>query len=193
MKRAVILHGTDRAPKHNWFPWLKAQLEAKGYEVWVPALPNNHTPNRHVYNDFLFSHGWDFSSNLVIGHSSGAVSILNLLADERCPKISTAVLVSPWTDSKKANLQAADFSPELFKDLFPEAGFNLSLIKQKAQNFLIIHGDNDPYCPLEQAENLATQLGCDIIKVPNGLHLSQGAGFSELPQLTEALDEQGWL
>jgi hypothetical protein len=193
LKKAVILHGTDGAPDHNWFPWLKVQLEGKGYEVWAPELPNNHTPNRQVYNDFLLSSRWDFTDNLVIGHSSGAVSVLNLLEDERCPHISTAILVSPWTDSERANLGAAGFTIEIFKDLFPKGGFKLGLIKQKADNFLVIHGDNDPYCPLGQAETLARELDCDIIKVPNGLHLTQGAGFYELPWLTEAMKERGWL
>lgn len=93
-KRAVILHGTDASPDANWFPWLKEKLEAEGYEVWVPELPGNHTPNREVYNDFLFGSDWDLTDNIVVGHSSGAVSVLNLLMDERCPKVKLAVVVS---------------------------------------------------------------------------------------------------
>jgi predicted alpha/beta hydrolase family esterase len=189
LKKAVLLHGTDGAPGHNWFPWLKAELEKHGYEVWVPELPNNHTPNRHTYNDFLFNSNWDFSDNLVIGHSSGAVSVLNLLEDERCPIIKTGVLIGVW-----ARMEETDLDREQFKDLFPESGFKFDLIKQKTDNLLFLHGDDDPYCPLDQAKWLAEQTVSEIIVIPGGRHLSQGqGGFTELPQLTTALSERGWL
>ncbi len=186
MKRAVILHGTDGAPEHNWFPWMKKWLEGRGYEVWVPELPNNHTPNRKVYNDFLLKAGWDFSDNLVIGHSSGAVTVLNLLMDERCPHIKTGVMVGAW-----AHMEESDLDKDQFKDLFPPGGFDFDTIKSKADNLLFLHGDDDPFCPLAQAKWLAEQTSSEIIMVPEGHHL--GSKFTELPVLTKALEERRWL
>lgn len=193
MKRAVILHGTGGTPNSNWLSWLKTELEKRGYQVWVPALPGNETPNRNVYNDFLLSGDWDFSNNLVIGHSSGAVSVLNLLTDGRCPHIKTAVLVSAWADTQAANLNHDGLTQERFKNLIPEAGFDFKLINQKADNFLFLHGEDDPYCPLEQAQWLAKQTKGDIIVIPNGGHLNHTRGFTKLPQLMEALERKGWL
>jgi hypothetical protein len=68
-KKAVLLHGTDGTPDANWFPWLKAKLEAAGYEVWVPQLPDCHEPNRDTYGDFLFGNGYDFTDSLLIGQA----------------------------------------------------------------------------------------------------------------------------
>jgi hypothetical protein len=181
MKRAVILHGTDGKPQDNWFPWLKSQLEAKDFKVWVPNLPNNHTPNRHVYNDFLFSSSWDFKDNLVIGHSSGAVTILNLLADDRCPPVKAGVLVGAW-----AHMDGTDLDRDQFKDLFPADGFDFSEIKPKAGEFIFLHSDIDPYCPLDQAKWLAKQTDAEIIIIPGGQHLS--SGHKQLPELLEALE-----
>jgi len=189
VKRAVLLHGTDGSPDNNWFPWMKAGLEKKGYEVWIPSLPQNHTPNRKVYNDFLLNSGWDFTDNLIIGHSSGAVSILNMLADERCPRIKTGAMVGAWS-----HMEETDLDREQFKDLFPPGGFNFDVIKQKAEHLLFLHGSDDPLCPLEQAKWLAEKLNSEIIVVPGGSHFSEGyGGFFELPQLTEALEQRGWL
>lgn len=189
MKKAVLLHGTDGHPTHNWFPWLKTELEKSGYEVWVPELPNNHTPNRKAYNDFLFDNNWDFTDNLIVGHSSGAVSLLNLLEDERCPHIKAGVLVGAWS-----HMEETDLDRDQFKDLFPEEGFNFELIKQKANNLLFLHGDDDPFCPLDQAQWLAKQTASEIIVIPGGKHISKKqGGFTELPQLTDALVERGWL
>lgn len=193
MKKAVLLHGTGGSPESNWLPWLAHELEDRGYEVWVPRLPGNETPDRAAYNDFLLDNGWDFTDNLVVGHSSGAVSILNLLSDERCPKISTAVLVSGWMDTQKANLEHDGLTRERFKNLIPAGGFATDSIKEKSDRWLFLHGDDDPYCPLEQAEWLSKHTGGDLVVIPKGGHLNRTAGFSELPQLIAALEARGWL
>ena len=186
MKRAVILHGTNSSPDKNWFPWLKNFLEQRDYQVWIPNLPNNDTPNRQTYNDYLFSSGWDFTDNLVVGHSSGAVSVLNLISDDRCPKINTAVMVGVWTDNAGTHLD-----PDRFKNLFPGNGFDVNLLKSKTQNMLFVHGELDPICPIEQAKALARSTASDIIIVEGGNHL--GPDYPELPQLTDALQSHGWL
>jgi predicted alpha/beta hydrolase family esterase len=92
MKRAVILHGTDSNPQDIWFPWFKNQLEANGYTVFVPLLPDNHTPNRKKYEEFLKNSNWDFRDNILIGHSSGATTALNLLSADWLPKVKAVVL-----------------------------------------------------------------------------------------------------
>jgi predicted alpha/beta hydrolase family esterase len=185
MKRAVILHGTDGKPDSNWFPWLKEKLETEGYEVWVPELPENHTPNREVYNNFLFGQGWDFADNIVIGHSSGAVSVLNLFMDERCPKVQLGVMVGAWAGG------VPNGYPEDTKDfdnLFPPEGFNFELIKNKAEKLAFLHGDNDPYCPLEQAQYLAEKLDASLTVIPNGGHL--GRQYTELPELWGVIEKE---
>lgn len=183
MKRAVILHGTDGGPEMNWFPWLKAKLEAEGYEVWVPLLPENHTPDREVYGDFLFGQGWDFADNLIIGHSSGAVAVLNLLMDKRLPHVRLAVMVGAWKDGIPHGYP--DDCTQ-FARLFPPEGFDFAAIKSKADKIAFLHGSDDPYCPLEQAKYLAEQLGAPITVVPNGGHL--GLKYPELPEIWKIIE-----
>jgi predicted alpha/beta hydrolase family esterase len=198
MKRAVILHGTDGSPDSNWFPWLKQTLEAHGYKVWVPELPHNHTPNRQVYNDFLFGSDWDFTDNVIIGHSSGAVEVMNLLMDERCPHIRLGVMAGAWassdvelTEAQRRAYEQAGLNKEQFEGLFPPEGFDFDIIKSKADELVFLHGDDDPYCPLSQAKWLAEQTQSEIIIVPGGHHL--GARFLELPQLVEMLQKRSLL
>ena len=63
MKNALILHGTDASPAHNWFLWLKNELEAMGYEVWLPQLPHSDKPSSKTYNKFLlFNKDFAFNS-----------------------------------------------------------------------------------------------------------------------------------
>jgi len=181
MKRAVILHGTDGGPDLIWIPWLKQQFEAAGYEVWAPLLPENHTPNRERYNDFLFGGEWDFTDNIVVGHSSGAVSVLNVLMDERCPKIKLGVLVSAWAHGEPVG----EWDPGQFDTLFPAEGFNFEHIRKNAEQLVLLHSADDPYCPLEQAKYLATELAAQLIILPHAGHI--GHQFPKLHELWEII------
>lgn len=177
------MHGTDGSPESNWFPWLKRKLEAEGYEVWVPELPDNHMPNRKTYNDFLFSAGWDFTHNIVVGHSSGAVSVLNLLMDERCPHIKLGVMVSAWPGGEPVGKWDAG----QFDELFPPEGFDFERIKSKADRLAFVHGDDDPHCPLDQARGLADKLNALITLVPYGGHLS-GYQHAEVGEIWQNIE-----
>lgn len=181
MKRAVILHGTSGKPASSWRPWLKTKLEKQGYEVWVPLLPENDTPNRQVYNDFLLGSKWDFTDNIVVGHSSGAVSVLNLLMDERCPSIKLGVMVSAWARGTPPG-QGVDHAI----NLFPPNGFDFELIKRKAGKLAFLHSDNDLSCPLEQAQYLSLQLDAPLTVIHNGDHL--GSPLTELPELWQIIE-----
>lgn len=183
MKRAVILHCTDGSPKLSWLPWLEDKLQKAGYNVWVPHLPKNHTPNVRVYNDYLFSQDWDFEDNIVVGHSSGAVSVLNLLMEERCPKIKLGVMVGAWAKGQPNGL----FLPGQFKNLFPPDGFDFDLIKSKADRLEFLHSDDDPYCPLEQAQYLASELDAPITVLHGAGHI--GRGFKEKPEIWEIIEK----
>jgi predicted alpha/beta hydrolase family esterase len=182
-KRAVILHGTSAQPMSGWRPWLKEKFEADGYEVWLPELPENDTPNREIYGNFLFGQGWDFTDNIVVGHSSGAVEVLNLLDDERCPRIKLGVCVAAW---KGGLPKGYDEVTNPFKKFFPEKGFNFSGMKAKAGHIAFMHSDNDPYCPPQDAEYLADKLSAELQMFhteygSNADHF--GSPLTELPEL----------
>lgn len=183
MKHALILHGTDATPAHNWFNWLKAQLEQDGYSVWLPQLPNSTTPQAKVYNEFLLSNP-DFSfddETIIIGHSSGAVEIFSLL--QHLPDdahIRAAYLVSAFKD---------DLGWESLAGLFEEP-FDFEKIKTKADKFVFLHSDNDPYVPLEQARYLSGQADGElIIKTGQGhFNTELSKSYKEFPLLLHIIE-----
>lgn len=185
MKRAVILHGTDGTPDDNWQTWLKTQLEEAGYEVFAPQLPGCHKPNLKTYDKFLRESGWDFKDNVVIGHSSGATTVLNLLSAGWFPNIKAAVLAGTFLNEKLT--KDADWvEPGQFANLFLDR-YDPENLKQKSDKFYFIHGDNDPYCDIDDARKLCKEVGGTFITVKNGHHLGKSSGVSELPQLLAAL------
>src|SRR3990167_7235550 len=97
MKNALILHGAGNNSQGNWFPWLKKELEKKGYKVWVPDLPNSDVPDVDSWLATIFANkDWKFNKeSIIIGHSAGSTCILRLF--EKLPsdiKINKAILVA---------------------------------------------------------------------------------------------------
>lgn len=183
MKNALILHGTSSSSQGNWFPWLKEELEKKGWKVWVPDLPESDKPSIKRYNDFIFANNdWKFDNDsVIIGHSSGSVAILGIM--QNLPEnvvIDTAVLVGSFKD----NLGRADLN-ELFIDQF-----DFEKIKKHCRKFVFIHSDNDPHCSLEHAEYLSKQLGGDltVLKGQGHFNLEQSPAYKQFPFLLKLID-----
>jgi uncharacterized protein len=184
MKNALILHGTSGSSKGNWLPWLQGELEERGWNVWVPDLPQATEPNRKRYNEFLLSAGWEFNTqSIIVGHSSGSVSILGLLQElPEGTRIDTAIFVGAFRD---------DLGREDLKGLF-ETPFDFATIRSRARRFLFLHSDNDPFCPLPGAQWLCEQVGGEMTLVPGAFHFSVGTGgelYKELPILLSLIDK----
>jgi uncharacterized protein len=191
MKKAVLLHGTDGSPGDHWFPWLKNELEKSGYEVFAPTLPENHTPNRGLYEEFLKNSGWDFRDNLLIGHSSGTTTILNLLMADWFPKVKGSVMVGTFLNEKLT--KTADwYEAGQFDNLFVQ-DFDTEKIKSKCPEFIFVHGDNDHACAYDDAQAFCEQLRGDFVTIPNGAHLSGSSGITEIPEIIDKLKEKNLL
>lgn len=186
MKKALILHGTDGTPESNWFGWLKGRLEEQGYAVWLPQLPGAEAPSAAAYTAFLLANedfGFD-DETVLIGHSSGAVEILNLL--QHLPEgsqVKAAVLVSAFRD---------DLGWVALRGLFVEP-LDFEVIRRRCGKFVFVHSDNDPYCPLEQPKYLAVQTGGELVVLAGQGHfnLELGPQYAEFPELLTIMEEMG--
>jgi uncharacterized protein len=185
MKNVIILHGTDAKPEDNWFPWLKNELEADDWEVWVPHLPQANKPSIRRYNKFLLSQNEFHATEetVMIGHSAGAVAIMGLL--QTLPEdvvIKRAVLVGAFKN---------DLGWESLKELI-EDPLDFEKIKKHVKEITILHSDNDPYIPLEQAEYLAEKLDGELIILKGQKHFSKGEDpkYKQFPFVAELLREE---
>jgi predicted alpha/beta hydrolase family esterase len=187
MKHALFLHGTSGSPNDHWWPWLKNEFEKSGYEVWAPSLPSSHRPSAEKYWDFLRSTGWDFTDSVLVGHSSGATSVLNLLERPEFPKVKAVVLVGVFLNQRLTSASPDFNDDDQFVDLFPSAGFNWPVVQSKAERFYFVHGDDDPYCSYDDAIAAVEQVAGEMVTIPRGGHLSTSSGKLELPEITTIL------
>lgn len=131
MKNAIILHAMNDSPENHWYLWLKNQLEQKGYEVWVPQLPDDKNPQINVWVPFILKGGKFSSETVIIGHSAGAAVILSVLEELKI-KISQAVLV-------------AGFSFYPGGDGILKPAYDWEKIKSNVGEMIFINSDNDPF------------------------------------------------
>lgn len=201
MRNALILHGTSATPQSNWFEWLKAKLEAEGYQVWLPQLPGADKPNAAKYNEFLLNSDFNFNEEtILIGHSSGAVSILNLLPVlPGSFKIKASFLVAAFTNDLGWESLANLFQKPLDSDrkksregLFQQP-FDFEKIKSRCRKFIFIHSDTDPYCPIEDTRRLAKNIGGEFLIKKGQGHFNLDTGgpqYKEFPYLLQVINKK---
>ena len=181
MKTAFIIHGTYGSPEENWFPWMKKNLELLDYDVIVPKLP---TPEGQNLDNWLqvFSNYKDKlnQDSIFIGHSLGASFILTLLETNN---VKAVFLISGFIGP----LNNPQF--DILNRSFTEKKFDWEIIRKNCNIFFVYHSDNDPYIPVEKAEELAHNLGTTLIVIENAGHFNEKAGYNQFPELLKKIKE----
>lgn len=181
MKTALIIHGAYGNPNENWIPWLKSELEKFGYEVAVPVFPTPENQNIESWLDVVSPHFENLNNeSVLVGHSIGAVFLLSILE-----KLNTSVKTTIFASGFLHDLGNDDF--DKINRTFYDKDFDWQKIKKSSQEVFVFHGDNDPYVPLSEAENLAEKLCAETEVIKNGGHLNESAGFVEFPALLETI------
>ncbi|MEK9174582.1 MAG: alpha/beta hydrolase [Patescibacteria group bacterium] len=186
IKRVFIVHGYDATPADNWFPWLKKELEVKGFEVEVPAMPEADQPTLHKWlTQLQQSVGRCDENTFLVGHSLGTITILKFL--EALPegqKSGGAVLVGGFSES-------LDFSP---LSSFTEKPLNYEKVKKSvtpakngASKIIAIHSTDDTSVPYRYAEIIRDKLGAKLITLQGLGHLNWRSNCLELPQALGAI------
>ena len=182
MKKVFMIHGFQGSPNGGWRSWLMSELNKNDIYACSLAMPK---PDEPICEEWVseIAHNVERGSDdeiYLVGHSLGVPAILHYL--EKSPanvKVSGAVLVSGPSEPND--------NPKITN--FLDKGFDFLTIKSKVKNFVIIHGDNDPNVPLNNAETISRELGGELIVVPNGGHLNGSSGWNELPPALEALNK----
>jgi len=185
MERIFIVHRWSSSPKEDWYPWLKSELESKGLEVHVLAMPNTDTPTIEGWIPFLEKEiGKIDEETYFVGHSIGCQTILRYL--ESLPegtRVGGAVFVAPWialtgleTEEEKSIAQP-----------WIETKIDLENVKTKLKKAIAIFSDNDPYVPMINMRLFREKLGAEILLEGHKGHFTSQDNVAQLPAALESL------
>jgi predicted alpha/beta hydrolase family esterase len=154
VKNVIVIHGYGETPESYWYPYLKKELEQKGYKVSIPLLPNTNQPTLKEQADFVLNNFEFDKDTILIGHSSGCPVILAVL--EKNPVvINKAILVSGYI----TKLTTLSEGTKNLKD-----SWDFETIKKHSGEFIFISSDNDPWgCDESQGELMHKELGGSLI------------------------------
>ncbi|MBU0570100.1 alpha/beta hydrolase [Patescibacteria group bacterium] len=180
MKNALILHGIEGYAGIHWQKWLCDELVKKEYKVVMPDLPNPNRPDRKKWLRVAKSltRDVDFSEFVIIGHSLGVVTALDLI-ESVGKKIKALISVSGFVK---------DYGVELNSYFLRERTIDLNKIRNLVEQTFVIYSDNDPYVPQEILKHLADGLDAKPVIIKNGGHINTDSGYTKSPIVLEILE-----
>lgn len=188
-KRAFIIHGWDGYPEEGWFPWLKKELESRGFIVTVPAMPDAGEPRIAKWVPALRAAvGTSDEQTYFIGHSMGCQTIARYLEGlEPGMQVGGAVFVAGFF-GPLTNLEDEDLVRDVAQEWLTTP-LDLGKVKSHLQKSVAIFSDDDPYVQLENQEEFRDQLGARILIEHAKGHFSGSTGTLELPVALNAVLE----
>lgn len=178
-KRVIIIHQWMAGANGDWRPWLKGELQKRGYEVAVPEMPDIDTPVIEKWvNRIAEIVGKPDANTYFVGHSIGCQAILRYL-ETIDTQVGGAVFVAGWFNLE--NLE--DKETEDIAKPWIETPISLEKVKKVLPKSTLIISDNDPFGCFEENRSKFAELGSKIVTIHNAGHISAEEGYSELPEI----------
>jgi len=155
-------NGCTNIQRSNWYGQFHQELNDKGIPSICENFPDPNKARRSKWIPFIRSKAEetaDPSNIILVGHSSGAQATLRY-AEEY--SIKAAVLVSAtYSDLGDAGERASGYYPQTnSKDgTIIDNPYKFDKMKTNCPIWYQFHSNNDPFIPLEEAEQIRDGLG----------------------------------
>lgn len=155
--RIILLHGFNANPEMNFHPWLRSELQNRGFEVVCPRLdlsPGQEFDLLKIIDDLKKQIGYLKNEDILLGHSLGGLLLLQYLEAAEMVETPRAVVLvaAPWKVSR----------PELSQLMVDE--LDADVIMWKAREFVVIHSKDDKLVPFEHGKKLAEALRARFVE-----------------------------
>ncbi|MEK9156576.1 MAG: alpha/beta hydrolase [Patescibacteria group bacterium] len=185
--RVIIVHGWDGYPENGWFPWLKRELEARGFLVVIPQLPFPQEPRIVRWIPALQEAvGLVDEQTFFIGHSMGCQTIVRLLSELPEGQIAGGAVFVAGFFSRLTNLEDNQITNDLLKEWL-KTPIDFPLVKNHLKKSIAIFSDNDEYVPLDNQDVFKNDIGSSVIIEHKFGHFSESQGITEVQSVLESV------
>ena len=152
-QKVLMIHGFEGSAELNFFPYIKNELEARGFEVFAPTMTTSHHPDVEKWMEELMPYMDQLGADdVVLGHSIGSKAALHLV-ERAGKKIKNLFLVASrvaaigerdWAAFKKE--WGGNPDVEALRK-FWEVPMNLQRVNELAENVQLVWSDDDEWTP----------------------------------------------
>ena len=171
--RFLILHGWQGSGPEHWQTWLAGRLRERGEEVSYPELPDPDEPKLDDWLSVFDEHLARPEGLVVLCHSLACIVWLHRARHAEGGPVERVLLVAP---------------PSAVVDTMGMPGFfplhtAPADVARAAHSTLLVHSDDDPYCPEGAGALYAEPLGIPDELLPGAGHINTDAGYGPWPAL----------
>ena len=178
MENYFIIHGSYGNPYKNWIPWLKRELSKRKINCIVPNFPSPYKQDYESWNKILKAYleiGYITENTTFITHSLGGIFIAKFLIQNKV-KIKKLIIVSGFN-------QIRFEEDNSLYDSFYIDNKELKTLEEYCYERVCIYSDNDPYVPINEAENFANMISAKKVLIEQAGHFNEKSGYKELKEL----------
>lgn len=177
-KKVFLIHGWEGHPENHWFPWLRRELETKGFEVIVPQMSGGKYPVLDArLSELKQLVGVPDEQTYFVGHSLGCVTILKYLAGlPDKTRVGGALLVAGFMTT----LGIAEIEG------FTAIPVDTVRVRAVCPRIVAFQSINDDYVPLAHGEALRDELGAELVVIDGAGHFTDD-NYETFPILLETL------
>ncbi|MFZ5364057.1 MAG: class I tRNA ligase family protein, partial [Patescibacteria group bacterium] len=194
-QKVLLIHGFEGSGEGNWLPWLKKELEARGFEVYNPTMTTSEHPTVESWMKELMPFMEKLGEgDIIVGHSLGSKAALHLI--EKTKKkighlflIASAVGTVEERDWEKFRKEWNGSDIDALKE-FWHAPINWGAADKFVQNKNIVLSDDDPYIKKETHKDLPTGW---FYELWSGFGHFQDKQIPELLDLILSAKNTGWI
>lgn len=185
-KKIYIVHRWDGSSTKDWIPWAKGELENLGYEVTTLDMPDTEVPKIDLWVEYLKNIAQDPDENTYfIGHSIGCQTILRYL-ESIDTRVGGAIFVAGWFDLE--NLEGDEI--ENIARPWLITSIDINKIKNVLTKSVLLISDNDPYGCFDKNVEKFSDLGSEIIIIPDAGHFMASDGYNHIEKLLEIFKDK---
>lgn len=180
--RVVLIHGNCGASIDGiWFPYLKRELEDRGYDVVAKTFPDPIKGRMRYWLPFLTEVIRPDERTAIIGHSSGAVAAFRYA--ESAPLFGTFAVAGHHTD--------CGYELERRSGFF-DRPWDWAAIRRNQRFIVQFHSTDDPLVPVQVAQELHQLTGSRFTLMEGRGHFGSPGqkDIEKFPELLSAVCDE---